>query len=398
MLTLFGATGYTGRFCAHYLRDHAPAELEWAIAGRNPDKLERVRAELGAAADRVRVIVADSDDPASIDAMVAQSSAVISTAGPFALYGTPLVEACVRHGVHYADITGETPWVRDMIDAYHDTAAAAGTRIVPMCGMDSVPADIGARFVVDHIRDALGQGTRAVRAAYKVKGGFSGGTIASALNMGASGQTRRLADPVLLNPDAHRTPEDRAANRDRVGVRFDEDLGWWTAPFVMAAVNTRAVRRSAALEAEWGEPYGPRFDYQESMRARSRLQAGAIAAGLGVFAALTTTPPGRALVRALAPEPGEGPSEEQLASGFLHCRYVGEAEDGTKVLAEMKAAGDPGYRVTVMMLCEAGLTLALEGPTLPGGAERGGVLTPATALGDPYVERMRRAGLELRVG
>lgn len=397
MLTLYGATGYTGRKCAHYLRDNAPDSLEWAIAGRNPDKLAEVHAELGDARDRVAMIQADSSDPESIDAMAARSSVVVSTVGPFALYGTPVVEACVRHGVHYCDITGETPWVRDMIDAHHAEASAAGTRIVPMCGFDSIPSDIGTKYVVDHIRSVLGQGTRSVRCGFKIKGGFSGGTIASALNMGAAGETRRLADPVLLNPESHRTSEHRAANKDRMGVAYDEDLERWSGPFMMAAVNTRVVRRSAALADLFGEPYGDGFGYQEAMLAKSRLQATGMALGLGAFAALTANAIGRKILAKVTPDPGSGPDEEQLAAGFMHCMYVATAEDGTTVKAEMKADGDPGYRVTVMMLCEAGLALALDIDELPGAPSRGGVLTPATALGAPYLERMRAAGLTMRI-
>ncbi len=395
MLILFGATGYTGRKAAHYLHANAPADLEWAIAGRNPAKLNALRDELGPDC-RAESIVADASAPESVDAMVAQATVVISTAGPFALYGTPLVAACARQGVHYADITGETPWVRDMIDEYHDLAAANGARIVPFCGVDSVPSDIGSWFVARHINEQLDQGCTEVRCVFKMKGGVSGGTIASALNMGESGQTRRLADPVLLNPESSRTKELRSRSRDMAAPKFDDDLNTWTTPFVMAAVNTRVARRSAGLFSDWGASYGDGFTYHESMSAKSRWKASAIAAGLGAFAAATVSAPGRALVKAMAPKPGEGPSDEALDAGWLHCQYVGTPESGSKVFADMKADGDPGYKITVMFLCEAGLTLALDEANLPG-QKRGGVLTSATALGDAYLERMRAAGLTLEI-
>lgn len=395
MLVLFGATGFTGKKAAAYLRDHAPEGLAWAIAARNPAKLQEVHDELGLV--DVPQIVADSGDPASIDAMVAQASVVISTVGPFAKYGTPLVEACVRHGVHYADITGETPWVRDLIDAFHEDAAAVGARIVPCCGFDSVPSDIGAMFVADHIREALRQGTTQVRCAYTIKGGISGGTVASALNMGESGENRRLADPLLLNPDSHRSRDERSRNRDQFKASYDDALRTWTTPFIMAAVNTRVVRRSAALRDLEGAPYGPGFRYSESMRASSRLKAVGMAAGVGVFAALTTNRPGRALIERIAPDPGEGPGEEALENGFLRGRYVGVAEDGSHVFAELMAKGDPGYKVTITFLCEAGLAMALDESELPGGEGRGGVLTPATGLGHRYLERLRAQGITLEV-
>ncbi len=396
MLTLFGATGYTGRMAALYLRDNAPDDLEWAIAARNPTKLAAVHAELGERGAKVKTIIADSSDPASIDAMVAQSTVIVTTAGPFALYGTPVVEACVRHGVHYCDITGESPWVRDMIDAHHEAAAASGTRIVPFCGMDSVPSDIGAMFVVDHIREELGQGTREVRCGVKFKGGVSGGTIASAINMGAQGETRRLGDPVLLNPKSHRSDAARKANRDAFKPYYDDALGAWTAPFAMAPVNTRVVRRSAALDDLADESWGPDFRYFECMRVSSRAKALMIAGGMGAFAAMLSNAPGRAVLGKLMPNPGQGPDEAALASGFMNYAFVGVAEDGSHVMADMKAQGDPGYRVTIMLLCEAGLALALS-DDLPGGPERGGVLTPATALGKPYLQRLRAGGLTMEV-
>lgn len=395
MLVLFGATGYTGRKAAHYLHANAPADLQWAIAGRNAAKLTALRDEMGPDC-RAEIIVADAEAPESIDAMVAKARVVISTAGPFALYGTPLVAACARQGVHYADITGETPWVRDMVDEFHELAATNGARIVPFCGVDSVPSDMGAWFVAKHTNDVLSEGCAEVRCVFKMKGGVSGGTIASALNMGESGQTRRLADPVLLNPKSSRTKELRGRSRDMAAPKFDSDLNVWTTPFVMAAVNTRVTRRSAGLFSDWGQSYGEGFTYHESMYAPSRWKASAIAAGLGAFAAMTVSAPGRALVKAVAPKPGEGPSDAALDAGWLHCQYVGISESGKKVFADMKADGDPGYKITIMTLCEAGLTLALDHGQLPGDA-RGGVLTTATGLGEPYLNRMRAAGLTLEI-
>lgn len=396
MLVLFGATGYTGRKAAHYLNQRVPDELPWAIAGRNAAKLDALLTELGPSC-RASTLVADAESEASIEAMVDGASVVITTAGPFALYGSRLLAACARRGVHYADITGETPWVRDMIDTHHEHAQRTGARIVPFCGVDSVPSDIGTWFVARHINEALSTACREVRCVFKMKAGVSGGTIASALNMGASGETRRLADPVLLNPDGARTAELRRRSRDQRSARYDDALGLWTAPFVMGAVNTRVVRRSAALLDQWGEGYGDDFIYNESMYTRSRFSGSVMAMGLAGFATATVTASGRALVRVVAPKPGEGPSDAQLDAGFLHCQFVGIPAEGEPVFADLRADGDPGYKVTVMMLCEAGLTLALDGDDLPGGTARGGVLTTATALGTPYLARMRSAGMTLEI-
>ncbi|MCB9520884.1 MAG: saccharopine dehydrogenase NADP-binding domain-containing protein [Myxococcales bacterium] len=397
MITLFGATGFTGRYTALYLRDHAPEGLSWAIAARSDAKLRAIRDELGARAGDVETIVADVSDPVTIEAMVARSKVVISTVGPYALYGTPVVDACVRHGVDYVDLTGETPWMRDMIDAYHGAAAARGTRIVPACGMDSVPSDIGAMFAARELRERTGQGCREVRCVFRVKGGVSGGTLASALNMGEAGETRRLADPVLLDREADRTAEARKQNRDQVAPRYDADLETWTAPFVMGPVNTRVVRRSQSLLRSWGEGYGDGFRYSESLRTSSRAMASAGAAGMGVLAALTASSVGRAVLRRVGPSPGQGPSPEALDAGFLDCRYVAVGDRGARLFARLRAQGDPGYKVTITMLAEAGLALAVDRESLPGGSARGGMLTPATALGAPYLERLCRAGISLDV-
>jgi short subunit dehydrogenase-like uncharacterized protein len=397
MLTLFGATGFTGRLAAIYLRDHAPAGLPWAIAGRDRRKLEAVQAELGSAREHVQMIVADVSDPASIDAMVKASSVILTTAGPYAKLGSPVVEACVRHGVDYCDITGETPWVRDMIDAHHEKAAADGTRIVPFCGVDSVPSDIGAAFVVEEIRRQFGAETNEVRAGVRLKGGLSGGTLASMMNMMEQGDLRRLADPVLLSPAAHRTREARAANPDVRSVAWDDVMGAWTAPFLMGAVNSRVVRRSAALSADAGAPWGSDFRYTEFVTAPTRGKARMFAMGLGAGQALLGTPVGRAIARKLGPSPGEGPDAAARESGFLRVRLVGLSEGGDRVEAVFEAQGDPGYHITITTACQAALTLALDGDALPGGPSRGGVLTPATALGAPYVQRLRDAGIRLEV-
>jgi len=322
---------------------------------------------------------------------------VLSTAGPFALHGSALVAACVRQGTHYCDITGETPWVRDMIDRHHAQAAQQGTRIVPCCGFDSVPSDIGALVVALAVRRASGERCASVRAQYSISGGLNGGTLASILNMAQSGRFRDLADPFVLNPEGTR-PADRSAHADVVTPRYDDDFGAWSAPFVMAAINTRVVRRSAALMCDESRtPFGEDFIYQETLRtgrgARGAAMAAGLSLGLGVGAAGLRMAPWRAAVRALLPAPGEGPSERAMDSGSFRCELIGQSAHGHTVRGRIAGRGDPGNRATTIFVCEAALALAGDARRLPGGAKRGGVLTPATALGLPYAKRLTAAGI-----
>ncbi|MFL5561150.1 MAG: saccharopine dehydrogenase family protein [Gemmatimonadaceae bacterium] len=404
-VVLYGATGFTGRQTVAYFARHAPPGLRWAIAARSRAKLEIVRAEAGLVADALELIVADSGNQASIDAFVARSRVVLSTAGPFALYGTPVVDACVRFGTHYADITGETPWIREMIDRYHARASADGTRIVMCCGFDSVPADIGTLTVVRALRDA-GTGTRDVRAYYRGTGGFNGGTVASMANVyatqgGASqvGAPRgaRLADPFLLDPPVEHSPRQKSESRDVVTPFEDPGTGAWVGPFLMAVINTRVVRRSAALAAERGAPYGSDFVYQEYQRYGggpiAAVKAVAITALLGVVDAAFRTSLGRQLFTTLL-QPGAGPSKESMDKGWFRTDLHGTGEDGRVVRCTIHHKGDPGNRATVRFLCESALALATASEALPPG---GGVLTPATALGDVLVRRLRAAGLEITV-
>jgi short subunit dehydrogenase-like uncharacterized protein len=395
-VVLYGATGFTGRQTVEYFARHAPPGLRWAIAGRSRAKLELVRAEAGPGASAVELIAADSRDQRSVDAVVARTRVIASTAGPFALHGTPIVDACVRLGTHYADITGETAWVRELIDRYHAKAAADGTRIVNFCGFDSVPADIGTHLLVRALREA-GTGCADVRAWYRMSGGLNGGTIASIANTYESAAGKRLADPFLLDPpDAH-SPEQLAKSKDVRDPFFDERVDTWVGPFVMAVVNTRAVRRSAALWAERGAPYGAAFTYQEYARFDQPLAAAkaiVTTAVLGLVDAGMRTSLGRELFTAIL-KPGAGPSVETMDKGSFSTDFVATGEDGRTMRATIAHRGDPGNRATVRFLCESALALAVDEASLPEG---GGVLTPATALGDVLVRRLRDAGVEITVG
>lgn len=394
-VVLYGATGFTGRQTVEYFARHAPAGLRWAIAGRSRAKLELVRAEAGLDADAVELIVAEAHDQPSVDAMVARTRVLLTTAGPFALYGSPIVDACVRLGTHYADITGETPWIRELIDRHHAQAAADGTRIVTCCGFDSVPADIGSWLLVRALHEA-GTGCAEVRGYYRMAGGFNGGTIASIANIYESAGGKRLSDPFLLDPPIAHSAKQVEQSEDVRDPFFDERVNTWVGPFVMAAINTRIVRRSAALWAERGDPYGHDFTYQEYARYGQPLAAAkaiVATAVLGLVDAGMRTSLGRELFTSIY-RPGAGPSAETMDNGFFRTDLVATGEDGRTMRCTIRHQGDPGNRATVRFLCESALALAVDEAELPAG---GGVLTPATALGSVLPRRLRDAGVTITV-
>jgi short subunit dehydrogenase-like uncharacterized protein len=398
-VVLYGASGFTGRQTVQYFaRNMRPSDLRWAIAGRNRQALETAREHAGETARSVDILVADAQDQPAVDAIVSKTRVLLTTAGPFSLYGTKIVDACVRYKTHHVDITGETFWVRDLIDRHHDRAAAEGTRIIPCCGFDSIPSDLGAYLVVRHMQKKLGIDCREVKSFYQIRGGLNGGTFASAANAQASGRATRMREPFLLNPPKARSAEDLKLNRDPREARFDSDIGAWATPFVMGMANTRIVRRSAGLFEQWNESYGPEFRYQEYQKIpgpMARAKAYGMLAALGMLQATLQSSMGRRFLTRLAPRPGQGPSQKTMDNGFFRCDLVGIAADGRKIYGVVSDKGDPGNRATVKFLCEAALSLALNADQLPGGPKRGGVLTPATGLGDVLVERLRQAGMRL---
>lgn len=395
-LVLFGATGFTGRLVAEYLVKKRPT-LRWALAGRSRDKLERVRGELGAidaAAASLPLVIGDSLDAASVDAMVRRTRVVCTTVGPYARYGLPLVAACAERGVHYCDLTGETPFIRAAIDAHHERAVATGARIVPCCGFDSIPSDLGVFLLHQHLEGKSQHLKEARYRVIKMRGGASGGTVASMLgileNAGDPRVRRSLGDPYGLNPAGAPRGKDRG---DQAGPRRDADTGHWTGPFVMAAINTRVVRRSNAL---LDFAYGKDFRYDEATDVGPGLaglaRAAGLSAGVALFVAAAVTPPGRALLSRFLPAPGEGPTLEQRENGCFRVELRGVSTGGDALQAVVAADRDPGYGATSIMLSESALCLAED--KLPA---RGGVLTTASCMGMALVERLRAAGMTLRV-
>ena len=379
-VVLYGAGGFTGRQTVEYFARHAPPGFRWAIAGRNRQKLEAVRLQIGAPARSDDVLVADSHVQGSVDAIASRTRVLLSTAGPFALYGTPVVDACVRFGTHYVDITGEIVWVRELIARYHERAAADGTRIIPCCGFDSVPSDLGALLVARHMQEVHGVPCSEARAYVQMAGGLNGGTVATLMHMIETGHVER--------------------GRDVPAPRFDADIGAWTGPFVMAPTNAWIVRRSADLHAQWREPYGREFVYREVAKygpPLARAKAIAVTAGFALLFAGLRWPPTRRVIEPLLPKPGTGPSVRTMDEGWFTCELLGWSESGQRVRGLIKHQGDPGNRATVRFVCESALCLALDADALPGGRERGGVLTPATGLGRALAARLRRAGVTIEV-
>jgi len=381
-IVLYGASGFTGRQTAEYCKQFAPAGLRWAIAGRNRAKLDSVNS---AGSD---VLVADAQDENALNILAAQTRVVATTAGPFGLYGTKLVDACVRNRTHYCDITGETPWIRQQIDRHHAHAAAHGTRIVPGCGFDSIPSDFGAWLTWRHVRDELQSECTSVAAYFRVGGGINGGTVASYLHMLETNQIAVARDPYLLDPDpkAH-TSEERARNADPVGVRYDAELKKWVGPFLMGSINTRVVRRTQAL-------LGTPFDYQEYSKFGSSRTARTAMMGGKVFESIAASGIGRRILKPLLPKPGDGPSEKVMNGGFFECEFVATAKSGARVRGIFKGQGDAGNRITVKCLCESAFVLAQSDFTSPAvKLFAGGVLTPVTGLGDELVVGLAKAGI-----
>ena len=389
-VVLWGATGFTGRLVAEALAAEPPQGLRWALAGRDRDRLERLRAELGVDAG---VVVADAHDPASLATLASSTRVVASTVGPYARHGTPLVAACVDAGTHYADLTGEITWMRATVDAFHEAARARGTKIVHACGFDSVPSDLGLWWLQRRAVALHGRPCASVVHGFgPMAGGVSGGTVASALAMLEAAVAdpalrRALTDPDLLAPGAAPSPRVQRP----WWPRFDPDLGAWTAPFFMARVNERVARRTRALA---GEPWGADFRYHERWRARSWFEAAAFASALAVGPALLALGPLRRwAARRFLPAPGEGPSADTRARGFFRTMLVGTVPDVAQpVVLRLSCDLDPGYGATALMLREAALSLALDDL---GG--EGGVLTPAAAFGEHLMVRLQRAGVRFDV-
>jgi len=391
-VVVWGATGFTGKWVAKHLFDHySNGDLKWAIAGRNADKLNDVRDFIGDSSSNIDGLIADSEDEPSLLELVQSTKVIISTVGPYAYYGSLLVKLCAESGTHYVDLCGEVPWMREMIDAHQESAKKSGAKIVHSCGFDSVPSDMGVFFVQQQASKAFSKPLTSVRyQLIKAKGGVSGGTIASMMNivkLAVKDKSVRklLANPYALNPDSSFKGPDKG---DQMSAKFSKVIDKWTAPFVMAGINTRIVRRSNAL---LDHSYGKNFRYSEVMvtgkGVRGYASAKAISGGVKAMMVTSVTGLGRRFLGLFLPAQGDGPKVDPLNPGFYHIQFNGQSENGDQLVTKLLGDGDPGYGSTSKMLAESAVCLALDSLTTGGG-----FWTPASALGDAYLKRLQDKG------
>jgi len=400
-IVVYGATGFVGTLVAEHLAAHAPQGVRVALAGRSSTRLDALRSRLDTGWP---IIVADADDAAALRKLAAATHVVITTVGPYAKHGRLLAHACAAAGTDYVDLTGEVLFARASAEDNHDLARPTGARIVHSCGFDSVPSDIGVRalYAQAHADDA-GELTDTTLVVTSMRGGISGGTVDSMRHQVDTVKKDRnlrrvVADPYALSPCPADEP-DLGPQPDLVVLRgpdVDPSLRGSLAPFVMAPYNTRVVRRSNALR-NWA--YGRRLRYREVISVGSSPLSHVIAAGmkisLGALAAAMTAPPTRSVIDRILPKPGQGPSEQTRRAGHFTVDLFTTTTTGARYTARVKADGDPGYAATAVMIGEAALALVLNHTALP--ASEGGVLTPATGIGDALVRRLRAAGVEIHV-
>lgn len=381
-VVIYGATGFTGRLVAEYLASEYGKTLSWAMAGRSEDKLKQVRDEIGAPAD-TPLIVADASDPASLKAMAGRARAVITTVGPYQLYGEALVKACVETGTDYVDLSGEPAWMHDMIAGYSDAAKASGARIVHSCGFDSVPFDLGVYFLQQHVKATTGKPLTHIKGRVRaMKGTFSGGTAASFFEtMKRAGQEPQIID-LLKNPFSLCEGFEGPKQPHGAKVVFEEDLNAWSAPFVMATINTKNVHRSNAL---MGHAYGADFVYDEMFMTGPGERGEQFAHAIANDRSMQDNPP----------KPGEGPSKEERETGFYDVMFTGVTADGQRFTASVKGDKDPGYGSTSKMIAESALALVKD---VSRDQTPGGVYTTAPAMGDALIKRLsEHAGLTFAI-
>ncbi len=401
-VVVWGATGFTGLLAAEYmyLTYGLNGDVKWAIAGRDSRKLNELNQNItGSDVDQIPQLIADSHDETSLRQLLSSTKVVCSTVGPYAIYGSLLVQLCLEEGTHYCDLTGEVHWMRQMMEIHQVAAEKSGARIVHNCGFDSIPSDLGTLYIQNEMHRLYG--VYAPRVKYRVvssKGGISGGTVASMFNMMEEAKTNPeileiMADPYSLNPPNMPLGDD---GPDQAGPTYDQDFGQWTGPFVMAGINTRVVRRSHAL---LGYPWGKGFRYDEAVLTgdgpRGFVKATLLAGGTGLIMAASKFGPTRGLVAGMAPSPGEGPDEETIRSGSFEIELFAPHPEDSKCDLRARVTGDrdPGYGATSKMLVESAVCLAQD--DLPPVY---GFLTPSAAMGHALIKRlMNKAGIGFNV-
>lgn len=396
-IILYGATSFVGQIMTRYMHEQfSDGSVKWAIAGRSQSKLESVSQEIGL--NDIEMIIADAQDEAALSALCSRTKVVVSTVGPYALYGDKLVEICARSGTHYCDLTGEPQWIRKMQNAHEQTAKESGAWIVHCCGFDSIPSDLGVHFLQKNALKQFGQTCNKIdMRVVTMKGGASGGTIASIINLVKEASKdkalrKELKDIYSLCPPSHGFS---ALQRD-VKISYDEDYGSWISPFIMAGINARVVHRSNALS---GNSYGDDFKYEEAVvtgeGSSGKRKARFASWGIGSLMVGIALPPTRWLLeKTVLPKPGEGPSEKEQREGKYDLVFMGTTPGGDKIRCRVTGDRDPGYGSTAKMLAQAAVCLAQDLPATIAG----GFWTPATLLGDKLIGRLQeQAGLTFDV-
>ena len=394
-LIIWGATSFTGKLVTEYLfNKYGSSKIKWAIAGRNLDKLKKIRSEV--ADEKIPMFIADSFDEESLLKFVKKTKVVCSTVGPYSLYGTKLVKLCVENNTNYCDITGEAHWIRNLIDQFHEEAKSKKIKIVNSCGFDSIPSDMGVYFIQNEIKKTYKNYANFIKMRVAgIRGGISGGTYGSINNLLKEAYSNKKIFRVLNNPYGL-NPKNKMEGMDKKDLRniiFDKESNSWIYPFIMAGINTKIVRRSHALT---NFQYGKDFRYEEAMMSGKGI-SGLLKAILAVFplAMIGLNPNSflKKIVNSYMPKPGEGPGLEKRKNGFYNLRFYVTIDERRKAFAKVVGDNDPGYGSTSKMLAESALCLAFD--KLP---ENYGVVTPSIAMGKQLLERLRNnAGLNFQI-
>ena len=394
-IVIWGASSFTGKLVTEYIfNKYGSTKIKWAIAGRNLDKLEKVRSQV--AYEDIPIFIADSFDEDSLSKFVKKTKVVCSTVGPYSLYGTKLVKVCLENNTNYCDITGEAHWIRALIDNFHEEAKSKKIKIVNSCGFDSIPSDIGVYFIQNEIKKVYKNYAKSIKMRVAgIRGGISGGTYGSINNLLKESYADRNVFKVLNNPYGL-NPKDKMEGMDKKDLRkiiFDKESNSWIYPFIMAGINTKIVRRSNALS---NFKYGKDFRYEEATMSGKGI-SGFWKAVLAVFplvmVGLNPNSFLKKIVNSFMPKPGEGPGLEKRKNGFYNLRFYVTIDDKNKAFAKVIGDSDPGYDSTSKMLAESALCLAFD--RLP---ENYGVVTPSFSMGDKLLDRLNHnAGLKFEL-
>ena len=394
-IVIWGASSFTGKLVTEYIfNKYGSTKIKWAIAGRNLDKLEKVRSQV--AYEDIPIFIADSFDEDSLSKFVKKTKVVCSTVGPYSLYGTKLVKVCLENNTNYCDITGEAHWIRTLIDNFHEEAKSKKIKIVNSCGFDSIPSDMGVYFIQNEIKKVYKNYAKSIKMRVAgIRGGISGGTYGSINNLLKEAYADRNVFKVLNNPYGL-NPKDKMEGMDKKDLRkiiFDKESNSWIYPFIMAGINTKIVRRSNALS---NFKYGKDFRYEEATMSGKGI-SGFWKAVLAVFplvmVGLNPNSFLKKIVNSFMPKPGEGPGLEKRKNGFYNLRFYVTIDDKNKAFAKVIGDSDPGYDSTSKMLAESALCLAFD--RLP---ENYGVVTPSFSMGDKLLDRLNHnAGLKFEL-